>query len=167
MITLEPITPRIALIFKEVRLRALQDSPTAFSSTYAKESALPNEEWITRSVRWCSEGFIGLLAFDQGKPCGMVACHTDEHDPPRAHVISMWVAPGSRRAGVGTVLIDALKQWAASRGLHELKLMVTSVNRGAIAFYERKGFQMTGKTGPYPNDQAIAEYEMILRLSLG
>jgi len=38
MIKIKRITPEIALVFKQVRLRALEDSPTAFSSTYAKES---------------------------------------------------------------------------------------------------------------------------------
>jgi ribosomal protein S18 acetylase RimI-like enzyme len=40
--------------------------------------------------------------------------------------------------------------------------MVTSVNHGAIAFYERLGFRMTGKTEVYPNDATIKQYEMVL-----
>jgi ribosomal protein S18 acetylase RimI-like enzyme len=71
------------------------------------------------------------------------------------------VDPGYRRAGAGEQLIDAVIEWATSRAVRELKLMVTSVNLGAIAFYERMGFTMTGRTGPYPNDSAITEYEMI------
>jgi ribosomal protein S18 acetylase RimI-like enzyme len=43
----------------------------------------------------------------------------------------------------------------------ELKLMVISANPGAIAFYERMGFKMTGKTAVYPNDSTITEYEMV------
>ena len=43
--------------------------------------------------------------------------------------------------------------------------MVTHINTGAIGFYQRMGFQRTGKTEPYPNDQAITEYEMVLPLS--
>ncbi|MGO9434018.1 MAG: GNAT family N-acetyltransferase [Terracidiphilus sp.] len=165
MITLEPIAPGNALTFKEVRLRALQTDPTAFGSTYAKESNFPDEEWINRSVRWSSDGFIAYLASEGENACGLVACYTDEQDPGRAHVISMWVDPKYRRAGVGTALIDGLKAWASNRGVAQLKLMVTSVNRGAIAFYERLGFRMTGKTGPYPNDPAITEYEMTLALN--
>jgi ribosomal protein S18 acetylase RimI-like enzyme len=49
--------------------------------------------------------------------------------------------------------------------MRELKLMVTSVNDNAIRFYERLGFRMSGKTGAYPNDPAIAEYEMLLPLT--
>jgi hypothetical protein len=38
MISLEPATVQNAIRFKEIRLRALQDAPNAFSSTYAKEN---------------------------------------------------------------------------------------------------------------------------------
>jgi ribosomal protein S18 acetylase RimI-like enzyme len=73
----------------------------------------------------------------------------------------MWVDPAFRRAGVGKALIDAIVNWAWSRGVLELKLMVTSANPGAIAFYERMGFKMTGETAVYPNDSTITEYEMV------
>jgi ribosomal protein S18 acetylase RimI-like enzyme len=165
MITLKRITPANALLFKTIRLRALQNDPTAFGSTLAKESRLADEEWVNRSRRWNGEGSIGYLAFDGENACGLVACYTDELDPHRAHVISMWVDPAWRRAGVGTVLIEGLRSWAASRKMRELKLMVTSVNDDAIRFYERLGFRMSGKTGPYPNDTAITEYEMLLPLT--
>ena len=166
MIHLRTITPETASIFKAVRLRALRDAPQAFSSTYAKESQLSDEEWIKRSERWYGNGAIGFLAMEEpgnGEACGLVACYAEDSEGVlRGHVISMWVDPAFRRAGVGRMLIDALMNWAESRGLRELNLMVTSVNRGAIEFYERIGFRMSGKTGPYPNDPAIIEYEMLL-----
>jgi ribosomal protein S18 acetylase RimI-like enzyme len=49
--------------------------------------------------------------------------------------------------------------------MYELWLMVTSVNPGATRFYQRLGFCKTGKTEPYPNDPAIFEYEMMLKLN--
>lgn len=168
MIHLKTISPETASIFKAVRLRALSDSPLAFSGTYAKESRLPDEEWIERSERWTRDDAIGYLAMEDsghGEACGLVACYAEEEDcVPRGHVISMWVDPAFRRGGVGKMLIDALTNWASSRGLRELKLMVTSVNRGAIDFYERIGFHKSGRTGPYPNDPAVIENEMLLPL---
>jgi ribosomal protein S18 acetylase RimI-like enzyme len=165
MIVLEPISPGNVDTFKTIRLRALQSDPIAFGSTYAKESKLTDEEWVERSQRWSSEGSIGYLAFDGENACGIVACYPDEKDSQRAHVVSMWVDPAWRRAGVGAVLINGLTAWASSRKMRELILMVTHVNTGAIDFYERLGFRKTGKTEPYPNDPAITEYEMFLPLS--
>jgi ribosomal protein S18 acetylase RimI-like enzyme len=165
MITLERIAPHNALVFKMVRLRALQGDPTSFGSTYAKESQLSDNEWLKRSLRWSSDGFIAYLAFDGENACGLVACYADEQDPKRAHVISMWVDPTWRRAGVGTALIGGVQSWASSRKMRELVLMVTHVNTGAIGFYERLGFCRTGRTEPYPNDPAITECEMLFPLS--
>ena len=158
LIAIERITLETAMVFKEVRLRALQDSPTAFSSTFAKESKFPDEEWRKRAVRWSSDGSAIFLAMDGDAGCGINGAYQENEQS--AQVISMWVAPEARRAGVGKRLVDAVVEWARSRAVCELKLMVTSVNDGAIAFYRRMGFEMTGKTAVYPNDAAITEYEM-------
>lgn len=166
MLALQRIALENVLVYKTVRLRALQDSPTAFGSTYAREARLSDEEWRQRALRCTSDGSTGYLAFDGAVPCGLVVCFEDERNAQCADVISMWVDPGHRRGGVGTALIDAVQSWAVSRSIHQLRLMVTSVNPDAIRFYERLGFCMTGKTEPYPNDPAIFEYEMVLRLNL-
>jgi ribosomal protein S18 acetylase RimI-like enzyme len=42
---------------------------------------------------------------------------------------------------------------------------VTSVNHGAIAFYEQLGFRMTGKMEVYPNDASIKQCEMVMVLA--
>ena len=166
MIAIKRITPETALVFKDVRLRALQESPTAFSSTFAKESQLPDEEWLSRAARWSEDGTDAIfLAFDDAAACGIVGSYVEEGKPGVAQIISMWVDPAYRRAGVGRSLIAAVIEWNRPCGVRELKLMVTSVNTSAIAFYERIGFRTTGVTGTYPNDAAIIEYEMALILN--
>jgi ribosomal protein S18 acetylase RimI-like enzyme len=164
VVNLKLITPELTDVFKATRLRALQDSPTAFSSTYARESQLSDEEWLQRSQRLSRDGSIAYIAFDEDRACGLVCCYAEDDDPRRAHIISMWVDPAYRRAGVGSELINTLGIWAKGYGMRELKLMVTGVNRGAIAFYERLGFRMSGVSKPYPNDPAIMEYEMLRSL---
>jgi ribosomal protein S18 acetylase RimI-like enzyme len=164
LIALERITLGSALVFKDVRLRALEEAPTAFSSTYAKEAAFPDEEWKKRAMRWTSGGSAGFLAFDGDRGCGMVFTFAEELDPRRAQVVSMWVAPEARREGVGKRLMVTVVDWARERQMRDVKLMVTSVNHGAIAFYERLGFRMTGKEELYPNDARIKQYEMVMEL---
>src|SRR5262245_44773734 len=46
-----------------------------------------------------------------------------------------------------------------------LELIVTSNNDVAIGFYNRLGFTFTGKTGPYRNDPALTDLEMIYSIS--
>jgi GNAT superfamily N-acetyltransferase len=160
MITLEPVTVETALIFKEARLRALRDSPTAFGSTYVRESQLTDAEWMERA--WQSDGVkrVMYMAVEDGAVCGIAGAMRDEVDGSRAVLISMWTAPTHRKRGVGRMLVEQVISWASSRGVRVLTLMVTSVNPTAMKFYEQLGFVRNGRTEPYPNDTAVIEYEM-------
>lgn len=160
MITLEPITTRNITAFKEVRLRALEDTPSAFGSTYAREVQLTDAEWAQRAVRWNGEQGIGFLAMDAGAACGIAGSFLDDGDPTRAQLISMWTAPTHRQRGIGRLLVEEIAAWAARRGATALLLMVTSSNQPAMLFYVRLGFSRTGHTEPYPNDPTLIEYEM-------
>lgn len=160
MPTLEPITPANASAFKKVRLQALQDFPGAFGGTYAHESQFSDNEWNQRITNWNGDRGIGYLAVENGTYCGIAGAILDAEDSATAQLLSMWVAPGYRRTRVGEALVGAIDAWAQSRGARTLRLMVTSTNRSAIDFYARIGFAITGRTGPYPNDPAVFEYEM-------
>ncbi|HSY70505.1 MAG TPA: GNAT family N-acetyltransferase [Edaphobacter sp.] len=160
MITLEPITPQNASIFKATRLRALQDTPTAFGATYAKESLLTEADWVERAARWNGERLILYLAMKAGDSVGIAGSYLDQEDATRAHLISMWTDPTCRQQGIGRLLVNEIIEWAHRRSALTLQLMVTSCNDSAIAFYKRLGFVLTGRTEPYPNDPALIEYEM-------
>ena len=160
MIVVVPVTPQNVQIFKAVRLHALQDAPYAFSATYAQESQLNDADWLERAERWNGENGIGFLAMDGDAPCGIAGSFLDSEDRTRAKLVSMWTAPTHRQRGAGRLLVDEVTRWAARRGSRVLRLMVTSNNEPAIAFYQRLGFTRTGRTEPYPNDPAVVEYEM-------
>lgn len=160
MIVTEPITLDSLHTFKEIRLRALKDMPSAFGSTYARESELTQEEWKNRASRWSGESGIGFLAFDGSVACGIAGAFLIHDDPSRAQLISMWTAPSHRQRGVGRMLVDEVAAWAHRRGAIPLQLLVTSSNVPAMLFYQRLGFARTGRTEPYPNDPALVEYEM-------
>lgn len=160
LIAIEPITPRNAFVFKAVRLRALQDAPNAFGSTYARESQFPDSEWLVRAKRMNGETGIGFLPMEDSVPCGIVGSFLDQNDRQMAHLVSMWTAPSHRQQGIGRLLVNAVLEWARRRGVVMLRLMVTSNNESAMRFYERLGFTRTGRTEPYPNDPAVIEYEM-------
>jgi ribosomal protein S18 acetylase RimI-like enzyme len=160
LIAIRPITPLNASLFKAVRLRALQNAPYAFGSTYAKESQFADSEWLARIERMNGKRGIGYLAMDGETACGIAGSFLDENDSTRAQLISMWTAPTHRQQGIGRLLISEILNWARLRKAHTLLLMVTSNNQPAIHFYERLGFTRTGRTEPYPNDPAVIEYEM-------
>jgi len=160
MIALERITSQNALVFKAVRLRALQDAPSAFGSTYAKESQLMDADWVKRAGNMCGEKSVGFLAIDAGASCGIACSFLDQDDATQAQLISMWTAPTHRQRGIGRLLVNEIIDWARERRARTLRLMVTCNNEPAIKFYERLGFTLTGRTEPYPNDPAVIEYEM-------
>ena len=160
MIAIEPVTPINVWTFKAVRLRALQDAPYAFGSTYQRESQFSDSEWLARVDRMDGARGIGFLAMDGETSCGIVGTFLDKDDPTRAHLVSMWTAPAHRQRGVGRLLVGEALSWARSWNASTLFLMVTSNNHPAIRFYERLGFSQTGRTEPYPNDSAVLEYEM-------
>ena len=160
LIVIEPITQHNLAVFKDVRLRALQEAPYAFGSTYAREVQFDHAEWARRVERWNGERGAGFLAMDGAAACGIAGSLLDEDHPTRAQLVSMWTAPTHRQLGIGRLLVDAVLNWARTRNVHALLLMVTSNNGSAIHFYERLGFTKTGRTEPYPNDPAVFEYEM-------
>jgi ribosomal protein S18 acetylase RimI-like enzyme len=162
LIAIEPITSLNTLLFKTVRLRALQDAPHAFGSTYAREIQFTDTEWVQRVERWNGESGVGFLAMDEDIGCGIAGSFLDQKDATSAHLISMWTAPTHRERGIGRLLVNAVADWARSRDAHILLLMVTSNNERAIRFYERLGFTRTGRIEPYANDPDVIEYEMSL-----
>src|SRR4051812_40658765 len=87
--TLKPINVASAASFKAVRLAALQDTPTAFGSTYAKESPCSDAEWAQRVTQWNGDRSICYLAWDEEQPCGIAAGFLDREHATKAHLVSM------------------------------------------------------------------------------
>jgi GNAT superfamily N-acetyltransferase len=57
--------------------------------------------------------------------------------------VSMWVAPDTRRQGVGDALVQRVIAWAEQAGFTRLELAVTVGNEAAERLYERCGFVRT------------------------
>ena len=56
------------------------------------------------------------------------------------HVEEFGVSSAFRRCGVGTALIDFMKEDARARGFDRIELDMWEFNRSALAFYEHTGF---------------------------
>ena len=159
-IHLRRIAPDDLAVYREIRLRALKDAPSAFGSTYARELAFSDREWTERVERLAGETAVGFLAVGDDAVCGLVAGFLDTTDPRKAGLVSMWVAPAHRRAGVGCSLVEAVLEWAAARGARTVRLMVTSANDGAMRFYEGLGFERTGVVRPHAHLSSLSEIEL-------
>ena len=66
-----------------------------------------------------------------------------------AHVVTLDVRPERRRGGLGKVLLEELLARLARAGAREGRLEVSTENGGAIAFYEKLGFQTRRRLRDY------------------
>jgi ribosomal protein S18 acetylase RimI-like enzyme len=136
-------------VVRDVRLRALADSPAAFASTLEREVAFDEAEWRSRVARgpW-------WLACDGERPVGLVAAFPEDGE---THLVAMWVEPGSRGTTAATDLVDTVCRHAAADGARAVRLWVADGNDRARRFYERLGFAPTGERQPLPSAPEIGE----------
>ena len=163
MIRFEQLGPDEGPRLRAIRLRALQDAPDAFGTTFEQASAYADEVWAKQVVELPT--FV-IVYEDDGRDVAMVRCGRDQDKTDTAWLLSMWVAPEIRRAGAGGVLVDLVVAWARENGISQLVLDVADLNTPAIALYESKGFAPNGKIGTLPPPrQHIREHQRELRLA--
>lgn len=129
--------------------------PQAFGSTYERDAARTMEDW----QRWLSPGAVFLLECEGNHIDGIVAGAHDKTDASMVWLMAMWVRAALRGTGAAAALVEAVKIWATDEGASEIRLKVIDTNGRARGFYERMGFQWTGRTNPRERD-GMTELEM-------
>jgi len=148
-------------IGRSVRLAALQDSPCAFSETYANAVVMPDDFWRGRAERGArGEASFSALAFADDEPIGMAVGLADPEDSAVAYLVAMWVAPEHRGTHVASSLVDAVADWAASRGASNVFAGVLLGNSRAASFYRKVGFAV--HEGGVPKHPATDGAEVVL-----
>lgn len=159
------ITTDDVATYRAIRLRALQDDPSAFGSTYEESLRHADEVWQDR-VASAAAGTdtVLFLAYDGDECVGLAGAIDDDLGADR-QLISMWVAPPHRGSGVAAELVDAVLGWARDEvGATTVGLWVTRGNDRAQRFYERMGFVETGDVQPLPSDPCKDEVRMVFGL---
>lgn len=111
----------------------------------------PAEAWGADAIRLMLElpGAFGLHRPGAGFVLARVAA--DE-----AEILTLAVAPGSRRAGHGAALLAGAMAAAVARGAVAMFLEVSEGNAAARALYEAAGFAEAGRRRRYYADGADA-----------
>ncbi len=152
-------------LYRELRLRALAESPNAFGRRLVDELARPDADWIRLAESVTTPGGqVMLVAEEKGRPVGLAFGIFDKERAKTGHVVGMWVNPGARGRGAGRALLDAAIAWARSRGLDRLELWVTKGNGPAVRLYERAGFTDTGRRDVLQSKPALETIQMALTL---
>jgi GNAT superfamily N-acetyltransferase len=164
-VVIRRLRPDEAALFKDLRLRALEDSPTSFAETFTEVAAQSPEYWdkLTASVTK-PDGQVMFVAEEDGRAVGLVFGLFDRDDRTLGHLGGMWVEPAWRGRGIGRALVGAVIGWARERKLRALALWVTEGNRGAIDLYAAHGFAATGEEDVLSSDPSFRVSRMMLVL---
>jgi ribosomal protein S18 acetylase RimI-like enzyme len=125
---------------RAARLRALLDSPSAFTSRYAYESELGEPEWrrMFHAATW-------VVAREAEEVIGLARSVREPGRPTGRNVESIWVAPTHRRRGVCRALLHAVADLEGQMGVTDLLLWVLEDNLDAQRAYDALGFEPTGE----------------------
>ena len=142
-------------MLRAARLYALLDSPDAFTSSYAHESAWGELEWqrVLNAATW-------IVAREAQNVIGLAKSVSEPGLPATRYVESAWVAPTHRRRGVLRALLHSACRDQSPNGVTELMLWVLEDNHDAHRAYQALGFESTGDRQYLP---AFGQFERRLR----
>jgi GNAT superfamily N-acetyltransferase len=155
------LEPHEVNLHREIRLRALRDAPDSFGVIVSEAEAQPISYWedLTRSVTEPRRHAM-FLACEEDTLLGSTYGLIDRERREAGRVGGMWVAPTSRRQGVGRALLQAVIAWARGRHLKRLGLWAPAHSPAAVALYQQAGFCETGRRKPLPTTPALQIIEM-------
>lgn len=151
--------------YRDLRLRALTDSPDAFGSTLALEEGCTDAEWRERLEAGTRSPLdLPLVAEGRSGPAGLLWGKIHEAERDVARLYQMWVAPEDRRCGAGHRLLVAVIEWAIAAEVRSLVLGVTLGDTPATRLYAHSGFEWIGQPEPIRPGSALMGRSMQLDL---
>ena len=159
------LEPHEWALIRELRLRALADSPDAFARTLAEALGENDAYWVRLAGSVTKPGGqVMRIAEVDGRPVGLAFGLFDKERTATGHVAGMWVEPQARGRGVGLALLESVIAWGRARALDRLELWVTKGNVTAMRLYERAGFADTGRRDALASNPALQIIQMALNL---
>jgi RimJ/RimL family protein N-acetyltransferase len=134
-----------AAAFQELRLKALRECPTAFSSSYEEEADISLSRVGERLQPTPARAVFGAFEHDE-----LIGTAGLQQERPRklahkAYIWGVYVAPMFRQRGVGRRLLEAALAHAAGLpGLRQVNLGANASNSASIALYNSVGFEPFG-----------------------
>ena len=144
--TVRPLTPDDAPAYRMLRLAGIAESPGAFCTTQAAESAVPLAQMAQRLRSTPHQIMFGT--FEDGRLIAIAGLRrepiADVHD--KASLWGVYVTPPARGRGVARQLVQAAIAHAC--GVPELarvRLAVAQDNHAALSLYLGCGFVLAGE----------------------
>jgi [ribosomal protein S18]-alanine N-acetyltransferase len=111
------------------------------------QSACPEiAQWAARDYLRVTEGDMAGWVAEEHELTGFIVARRVASD---LEILNFAVRPEARRRGVGAALLRGTMAWGATFSAEKAFLEVRISNLAAIRFYERSGFELTGRRPRY------------------
>lgn len=140
------LKPQDWQLYRDLRLRALNEEPHAYGSTYADNVTHSDDFWKER-LNDASSGKAQWLVFAKldGKIVGMAGAFA-EKEVDNAHVISVYVTPEARGKGISKLLMqELLVKIQQNKLVKKITVDVNPEQSAAYNLYKNSGFEVTKK----------------------
>ena len=165
MISIRPIAAHEWQKYRDIRLRALKESPDAFGSTWEREISFSDEIWSARIAAAQGSRINGAFFAVTGEQVhGLIWAQISDKDSKLACLYQMWVDPAVRGLGVGRSLLTEALAWAKRNGAQSVQLGVTVADSPALKLYASQGFFPVGKAEPLREGSGLMAQTMVLAL---
>lgn len=152
--------------YKEIRLEALKNDPSAFGSSYELESKRSDEDWQKRfedsDLQESKKLFYAAQSNEQFVAIG--GAFRDENN--EWNIIAIYTKPEKRGMGVGSKLLSSILDDLKGRNIPKIFLRVNVNQAAAVLLYKKLGFTVfsTHKNQLLGDGNYHDEYEMVCEL---
>ncbi len=92
-----------------------------------------------------------LLLWRDGSGAALKGCvWLEPVSAERWYLGALTIDPSRQKEGLGRQLLAAAEAWARARGAGTMRMKVVHLRRTLIAWYERRGYRLTGDVEPFP-----------------
>jgi ribosomal protein S18 acetylase RimI-like enzyme len=123
---------------------------TSEASYVAGERTRP--DMLAADLAAAPEAHLLLARSEAGAPWGCV--WIEPLDEGAWYLGSLTVDPGLQNEGAGRRLLAAAEDAVRAQGGERIRMTVVNVRESLIAWYERRGYRLTGATEPFPYEDA-------------
>lgn len=131
------------------QIRQIENGKEIQSILFAFSRYFPNltngEQQIMQLAKKLEQFGIVIAAEIGGAIIGFAAFYANDQIDRIAYLTLIAVNESVRGQHIGTILLDSVVELCITNGMKTLLLEVRKNNSGAIPFYEKLGFEKTGK----------------------
>ena len=140
-------------VLRDLRVQALTADQPVLGSSLDRELGLKESHWRMR-LR-ASPWFVARLGDEL---VGLVCAITRPGAPTEErHLVSLWVAPDDRLAGVGRALLKAAEDWAHDDDALVVTVWLADEDVASRAFFAAVGYRASGEHTPMLRDPSVSE----------